>query len=112
MYYNRSGHHRSLCHKLFNQELVSTTEAQHISVSDIHTSDDGNTLLEETLALVSGQSNEDLEQESEEMDEDDPAETSLTRKKATVATRMKIKNWLNPNENILLGGVSRIVKIT
>jgi len=45
MHCHRSGHHRSLFYKLFNQESVSTTEAQHISVSDIHTSDDGSTLL-------------------------------------------------------------------
>ena len=66
-------------------------------------------MREDSVAPASCGSNEVLDQESEEI-EDDPAETSTTRSclkwKATVIARMKIKNWLNLNENILLGGVS------
>jgi len=50
------------------------------------------------------------------LDGDDMKETSTPRthpeQKVAVATSMKIKNWLNPEDNILVGGVSWIARIT
>jgi len=40
----------------------------------------------------------------------DIMETLISASRA-VATQTKIKNWLNPNENVLVGGVSWIARI-
>ena len=70
-------------------------------------------MKKERIVPVSDELSEDYDRESQETSStyDDMKETrTLPRRKATIAARLKIKDWLNPKENILIGGVSRIAR--
>ena len=68
-----------------------------------------------TAKIADGNEHREESEEDDMSDDvcDDLMETSdtLSKRKATLVARMKIKNWLNPEESLSVWGLSQIVSM-